>query len=62
VLIEFAAGFMDELAAEYEDRQVDAMWDNLNIHHDAPSGPGTGFNRRHGSAAVQLDIPWLVRR
>ncbi len=40
--------FMEELAQRHPAGDVHIVWDNLNIHHDGPSGRWTAFMERHG--------------
>jgi hypothetical protein len=39
--------FMETLAGQYPGRQVHIIWDNLNIHHEGPTGRWAAFNARH---------------
>ena len=39
--------FMEALAAHWPDHEIVIVWDNLNIHHEGPSGRWTEFNARH---------------
>jgi hypothetical protein len=49
--------FMEDLAHEYPDVEIYIVWDNLNIHHDGPSGRWTEFNHRHGNRFHFLHTP-----
>jgi transposase len=40
--------FMEYIATRYPSGPVYIVWDNLNTHHDGPSGRWSEFNARHG--------------
>jgi transposase len=40
---------MEAIARRYPDRQVNVVWDNLNIHCDGKDERWTRFNQRHGN-------------
>ena len=40
--------FMEEVAQRHPAGDVHIVWDNLNIHHDGPSGRWTALKERHG--------------
>lgn len=54
--------FMEQIAARIAGPVV-VIWDNLNIHHDGPSGRWTAFNARHGGRFTFVHTPkhasWL---
>ncbi len=40
--------FMKQEAEHYPKGDVHIVWDNLNIHHEGPTGRRKQFNKRHG--------------
>jgi transposase len=55
--------FLEEVAAQYPDRQVHVVWDNLNIHKEGKQKRWSTFNLRHGRrfhlASTPLHASWV---